>query len=432
MFNIYNAKSYSFIFNVDLKGLNRMNKAPQNSRSKKKKLDRNKKLKIYSISLAVVAILLAISLYALVTISNVNKSLGKIQDNNLPTANKVDNVNEDPFTILFIGLGTNGDDGEATLADSINLITVNPKKKFAEVFAIPRDSYLPFGASCEWGIGMYDKVTHTTGISPECLQDTLEDVFQININYYVSVNFNGFLGIVNALGGVEMEVPDLRAGFEAYPGDPSDGLYLDPALKTGTQWCEADSYRNAYAVCFTEFGMQKVNGEQALALARSRHYDSDYSRSYRQTELIKAIANKSTSISGALSINGILEAAGDSIETNIPADQFMTFATLAKSLLASKDENSNDSSFQMRTTQLAGQGATFSGQRLPANNVHYSVVPTASVEDIRNKLAHALRDGEPVISPGGFDFTIEPDANPTTYTYDETLDKRGLENVQTY
>ena len=395
---------------------------------------RKKKKKKQTIIVAIIAVLLLVAsgvTYGVVTYMNYNKTIANMNQNKLPTAATVNDVKAEPFSILFIGLGTNGNDGEATLADSINLITINPINNYAEVIAIPRDSYLPFGASCEWGINMYDKVTHTTGISPDCLQTTLEQVFEIDINYYVSVDFKGFVSIVDSLGGVKMHVPDLRAGFEAYPGDPSDGMYLDPALKNGGQWCEHDSNRAPFAVCFTEFGDQTVMGEQALALARSRHYDSDYGRSIRQTELIKAIIDKATGVAGVASINSLLAAAGDTVETNIPADQFMSFVSLADKMLSVKDGTSTDA-FQMRTTQLAGASYQFNGQRISGQNITYSVVPRASVEEIRLKIARVLSDGEVVLSPGDFDFSYDQDAPPSNYSYDETIDKGEFSEIKSY
>lgn len=348
------------------------------------------------------------------------KSLENISNEQLPDAAVVEDIKIQPFNFLLIGLGTNGNDAQNSLADSINLVSINPQNNYAEIIAVPRDAYLPFGASCEWGAKYYDKITHSTATDAggaACLQSTLEEVFDIPINYYVSINFVGFVKIVDSLGGVEMNVPDLREGFENYPGDPSDGMRLNPDLKDGTQWCEHDSMRNPFAVCFNKFGMQTVTGEQALALARSRHYDSDLGRSMRQTELIKAILAKGSSASTILSASSLIEAAGDTIETNIPSNQFLSFADLGKQL-ADKNPTNN---FTIRTTQLATVGDCFTGHRITTPGVCYGTVPIKSVEDIRYKLAAALSDGAPILTAQDLFFSTTPDTEILSYTNSETL-----------
>lgn len=390
-------------------------------RNEKKSKNKKRNFRIFFIIILVLALLVSGGGYYVWSVyQNYKETTANLQGKELPDAKAVDRVSESPFTILFIGIGTNGYDGQNSLADSINLLTINPKKNYAEMIAIPRDSYVPFGDTCLWGAGYYDKITHTTGWDAgeaKCLQSTLEDLFDVDINYYISLDFMGFVQIVNALGGVEMEVPDLRAGFEAYPGDPSDGMYLDPALKNGEQWCEHDSYRNAFAVCFNQFGLQTVNGEQALALARSRHYDSDLGRSLRQTELIKAIAKKANGLSGVFSANALLDAIGDSVETNIPAEQFSSFISLASKLF--NDEAAEP--FTIRTTQLAGRGSTFVGHRITSSAVYYSLVPIASVEDIRRKIAAALTiDDSTTLFVESMNFEIGSDGTTASYS-DETL-----------
>lgn len=318
------------------------------------------------------------------------------------------NVEMESFAVLFIGSGTNGEDGQAALSDSINLFLVNPKKMYTEAIAIPRDAYLRFSDVCDWPSGEYDKITHAK--DAQCLQRTLEETLDLRINYYVQLNFLGFVKIVDALGGVEMDVPDLRVGFENFRGDPSDGLYLDPDLKNGAQWCESDSKRNAYAVCFDTFGPQVVNGEQALALARTRHYDGDTARNLRQSALIKSIIQKATTPEGVLSINNLLDAiASDgTVKTNIPTEQFMSFANLGKTLLSNK-ENGN---FAMRTTQLGVYPGTFVGET--GIEASYARVPITELEKIREIVANTFNDGEPLLLPSDFYFNVNTDEAPTT------------------
>jgi len=346
---------------------------------------KNKTIKqkiVLSISACSLLLFSALGLYGWSVYQALLKTQEQIYSEALQRAKSIANIHETPFTILLVGMGTNGEDGENTLADSINLITVNPKRNYAELIPIPRDSYVPFGRTCLWGAGYYDKITHATSEDSggaDCLQSTLEALLDIDINYYMSIDFRGFIQIVDALNGVEMNIPDLRQGFNAYAGRSTH-------LNDGTQWCDYDSNRVAFAVCFNNFGHQTVNGEEALALARTRHYDSDFARNRRQSELIKSISKKIISGSGFFAIHGLLNAISDSITTNIPTEQFNMFFSLASTMFIKGQTNP----FSIRTTQLKGITSTRKGHRISAV-ASFNLVPIASVEEIRRKLADALR-----------------------------------------
>jgi len=307
---------------------------------------------------------------------------GRLMTNFDATTNTdaVNDVSQDSFAVMLLGAGTNGQDGEGA-ADSITLFVLNPTAHLARIISVPRDSYLPRGASCS-AAGYYDKIANSGADTP-CLKDTLEEVFDLKINYHMSINFVSFVKIVDALGGVEMDVPDLREAFESWTGDASDGTYLSSASpkKNGLQWCEHDSSRQPYAVCFDTFGKQQVDGEHALALARSRHYDSDFARSARQSELIRAIANKVASNFNVFLIDQLLSAAEGNIETNIPQSQLLDFATLGKELMSS------GSDFSIQPLQLDGASSTFQGD---LHHASFNQVSLFSIEHIRYQIAQTF------------------------------------------
>ena len=353
-------------------------------RKKKRKVIRTiKKFLLLTLSLLIIG--------GVVYVGNIGWNFYKLMTNiggdDGDSATIVDDVNTEPFAVLISGIGTNGVDNQDNLADSINVIAVNPKGSFAEIVSIPRDSYLQRGSTCEYA-RYYDKITHS-GYSTSCMESTMEELFDIEINYYVNLNFNGFVEIVDALGGVEMNVPDLRDGFNDYPGAPYDDIPDPYYLQDGTQWCEHDRARNPFAICFNQFGLQQVNGEQSLALARSRHYDSDFARSLRQTELIKAILQKLNSSSTLFSIDRLLAAVTGNVETNVAPNQFMDFIELARKLFSS------DNGFEIRTTQLDGESGTFDGEI--SGELSYNRVTIPSIEDIRQKLAFALQTDAPLL-----------------------------------
>ena len=88
--------------------------------------------------------------------------------------------------------------------DSLMLVTFNPKTLNATMLSIPRDSYVPI--SCF--VGKYEnKITHAAWHGTDCMMQTIEDYFGITIDYYAKVNFKGLVHLVDAVGGIDVEVP---------------------------------------------------------------------------------------------------------------------------------------------------------------------------------------------------------------------------------
>ena len=174
-----------------------------------------------------------------------------------------------PFSILLMGVDSekNGLKKNAYAnGDGLMLITVNPDTLNITMMSIPRDSYVPI--SCR--NNQKNKLTHAGWFGTDCMIKTIENVFDIDIHYYVKVNFKGVVGIVDALGGVTVDVPK--------------------------KLCTDNSNRQGN-ICINE-GIQTLNGEQALVLARNR-YDlklGDIERGYNQQLLLKALINKLTEV----------------------------------------------------------------------------------------------------------------------------------------
>ncbi|MGL5548255.1 MAG: LCP family protein [Culicoidibacterales bacterium] len=269
-------------------------------------------------------------------------------------------MTQEPFNVLLIGMDEeNLDTGRA---DSLNVATINPQMQTMQMTSIPRDTYVEIPCKNN----LKDKITHAHAYGgTTCTIETVELLLDTQIDFYVKINFNGFVDVIDAIGGIEVNVPDLREGFLAYIQNPDDeGLIPFPeqmkVFQEGNVWCESDSSRERYAVCFDEFGLQHVNGEQALALARTRHYDSDGDRGNRQMEVVKAVAKKMLSVEGVLSLNKVLDAAANNIATNISINQMTSLLSLAQNILAAR--GGDISGFAFRTLQIQGDGFIFEGE----------------------------------------------------------------------
>lgn len=223
----------------------------------------------------------------------------KITEN---TASNID-VATEPFTLLINGVDVrDGDLNEAANADVIMLATFNPNTMKLALHSIPRDTYLP--VTCR---GYEDKITHSGGGGVSCTISSLEDAFDIDIDYYVKINFFALIDLVNALGGIDVDVP--MEFDEQDSHDEKNAIHLDP-------------------------GYQHLDGEQALALARHRYSlpRGDIDRGLNQQLVIEAILHKVASSAGIMSVDKLLSVVGDNVQTNMPVSQMYSLFQMLTSL----------------------------------------------------------------------------------------------------
>lgn len=316
------------------------------------------------------------------------------------------NIRTEPFTVLVLGVDDDGSEhpksssepGSDYRSDSMTLVTVNPKTHKADMVTTPRDTFL--FDSCSNNV---HKLTEFIGGGVKCTIDTLQTLYNVQIDYFIQANFNAVVQIVDSLGGIEVNVPDLvgsrngggyirwlAQGGLGFEEDSVSQSKLNELLKNAEktpQWCEVDSHRMPYTVCFTKFGPQVLDGEHALAFSRSRHYDSDYARGIRQTEAIRAIIQKMASPAGLLNLQPILEKlkSNYSIETNMNFQQMTDIMAYSESL-----SGTDTTAFQVRKHQPLGKendGSQFSGSGI--------FLYKQSVLDIRTSLAITLETTPP-------------------------------------
>lgn len=212
------------------------------------------------------------------------------------TGNGLD-LNKDCFTVLISGTDETGDPSHNSRSDVIMLVIVNPVTKQVQMVSFPRDSYIPNPAL---GYG-YDKLTHTGNDGVENTMTAIENVVGFDIDFYVKVNFTSVVKIVDALGGIEVDSP--------------------------LAFCEQDSERNFENLQCLEKGVQKVDGEKALAFARHRKSDGvgDIGRTHAQQKVLTAMINKALTAEGIAKIPDILDILPDYLVTNISEAQLENF-----------------------------------------------------------------------------------------------------------
>lgn len=334
--------------------------------------------KLATIIALIVLLLGNYSLYQVnASVENTKKIFPAIPSNTvIPKSNK-DTLKE-PFTILFLGVDSEATDGlEKSSSESGNqyrsdtmiIMTINPLTHKADMVTTPRDTFEYDSCS-----GTTQKLNAFIQGGLKCLTDKFTEMYGVSIDFYVQADFKAVVSIVDSIGGIEMYVPDLTAGYQSWlytGGSDDDGVSYtrESELRedsiANNNWCDVDSLRNPYAVCFeAPFGIQKIDGEHALALARSRHYDSDYARGIRQIELIKSIGASFGDEGKLTALPQIIStlSQNNSIETNITYDQLQTFALQGDTFINALGGGTDDvETFQVQKMQPLGTDASIGG-----------------------------------------------------------------------
>ena len=283
-----------------------------------------------------------------------SKQMKKAHTSKIETASSGKSVTE-PFTILLMGVDSTDEvlsKNEVAHGDTLILITFNPKTLNATMLSIPRDSYVPIAC---WSGRPENKITHAAVYGNDCMINTIEDYFDTTIDYYVKINFKGLVKLVDAVGGVEVDVPQ--------------------------ELCTDDSSRWG-EVCIQP-GRRVLNGEEALVFARNRKAlaDGDFGRAKHQQELIMALTNKMKDVTDVKTFMDILNTISNSMDTNLTTKQILSFYNIGKDII--KKSLSSDDADLVNIQQLFLQGV---GQMIydeRAKMVLWDYVPnTYSKKDI--------------------------------------------------
>lgn len=206
--------------------------------------------------------------------------------------------------ILLLGNGGPNHSGGA-LTDVIQVLSINPNSGKALIFSIPRDLYVKVD-----GFG-YHKINTAYNLGQQTshgqggilAKKEIEQLTGIPIHYYLRVNFDGFKEIVNIVGGVEI--------------------------------CVDKAINDARSKIYISTGCQYMNGDKALAYARSRYTTSDFDRSQRQQKLIFAIKDKLFSLNflfNPIKINQAFSVLTGNFNTDIKISEFKKIGDILTSI----------------------------------------------------------------------------------------------------
>ena len=301
-----------------------------------KKILKNKRKKWTIFFIVLAATLITVSgAYIRARLAKVENAIHQeVETVNLREKEITDN---DSFSVLLLGIdnGAYGRGTEVGRSDTMLVVTVNEKLGKTTIVSIPRDSYTEIV-----GYGTNDKINHAYAFGQEKMSiNSVQNMLNIPIDYYVTVDMGGLMGLVDAVGGLD----------------------ITPVL---TFTYEGES--------FTEGVDRHVDGEAALRYARMRYDDpeGDMGRQKRQQYVIQKLVEKLLNITSVTRYEEILKTLENSVRTNFTLDK-----------LLSVKNNYPKALKNFESDKISGSGTMIGG-------IYYFVVP----EDERLRISNLLRE----------------------------------------
>ena len=268
-------------------------------------------------------------------------------------------ITKEPFVVYLSGVDTRGELTEKARSDVNILAAVNPETKQVVLINTPRDYYVNLA-----GTNSKDKLTHAGLYGVQTSMDTLGNLYGVDVQHYIRINFAGFINIVDALGGVDVY------SDQAFTSVGSPGYY-DPTT-------------------FAE-GWNHLDGKSALAFARERHAfaSGDIQRGINQMKVIDAMMNKIKSPTVLMSFSKLMDAVSDCFVTSLSQEQI---SALVRMQLASLSDWDIQSYTVTGTSGKSSQCYSAKGQSL------YVMKPDENSVNQAKELIASVLGGEGTVS----------------------------------
>ncbi|HEX9989016.1 MAG TPA: LCP family protein [Chloroflexia bacterium] len=233
-----------------------------------------------------------------------------------PTVDYIKDLPEGRINILVLGTDKRADDPDHfPRSDTLILANVDTISHTVHVMSIPRDliADIPgYGKNKINAAYLFGEYYKEPGGGQALALQTVSDYFGVPIDYYVTVNFEGFRKLVDTVGGVTIDVPYELDDYN-YPSDD-----------------EGDNFGMLHV--HFDAGVQRMDGKTALRYARTRHADNDFMRSKRQLQLITALRREAMSLDLVPILPTLIDQLTGMVETNIPFDQQLALAQLGSQI----------------------------------------------------------------------------------------------------
>lgn len=258
-------------------------------------------------------------------------------------------VTDEVYTIYVSGIDTRGEMTASSRSDVNIILTVNTRTKQILMVSTPRDYFVPLSISN----GVPDKLTHAGIYGVNVSMDTLNMLYDININYYFRLNFAGFEKIIDALGGITV-----NSDYE-FDSQNTKGYHFNK-------------------------GENHLNGEQALVFTRERYAfkEGDRQRGRDQMAVIQGVVDKATQPAFLKNYLSVMDSLDGCFETNVPYD---IIASLVRRQL---DEGG---SWQVLSYSTDGTGDTQKPYSM--SQKAYVMIPDQTTVDKAKTLMKKVREG---------------------------------------
>lgn len=312
------------------------------------RVQQRKKMKGVKVSLFIIfAILLCAGIYAIYIYDQVKKA---VDENIQGTIKSIDHnpeiikAGQETLNILLMGVDERSND--IGRADTLVLLSLNPKIDSMQLISIPRDTLTPI-----YGTEIEDKINHSyvygytinnskeEGINTTAA--TVESFLNIDLDYYVMINMEGLPDLVDAVGNVTVDNP--------------------------IEWYDEGYYKKGYLY---EQGTISLDGPQALGYSRMRNKDpeNDVGRNKRQHLVIQGIIDKGASVGSITRIDNILDTLGNNMKTNLSFEEMKNFYKKYR------NTRENSVSYQIQ------------GVNQKINGVSYVVISEEERQNVHNKI----------------------------------------------
>lgn len=342
---IHDEKKYNDTQNIENENIDEKQKAYRRNNSRKKKHKKKKsKLKgcLGFLLMFIVVAAAGIFLATLNFTQRISRPTGNEHAVSVEHVVKRDEAinlaEQTPFSVLLMGVDT-GELGrtEVGRSDVMVLATINPQTNTTTLTSIPRDTLTEIA-----GYGEEDKINHAYAFGgPEMAMNTVQNLLEIPVDHYVTVNMGGFEQIIDAVGGITV-TPDATFTQDGYEFVAGQSTHMD--------------------------------GEMALAYQRNR-YDSggDYGRQGRTRQIIMAIIDSALSFDSIFNFASIYQSLGDNLTTDLTLNELIQIAQNYRSAVDTIEQY-----------QLTGEGQTIDG-------VYYEILDPANTAAVIDELQSQLQ-----------------------------------------
>ena len=278
---------------------------------------------------------------------------------NTDKANAVSDITSKPFNVLISGSDTRGGFDENGRSDVIMVATINPKTSTILLTSVPRDFYVTTACDAADGCmqGALDKITHTGIHGTNTTKRTVEQLLGIEINYTFKVGFDTVTDIVDAIGGIDVNVE---------PGYECSNFLHAPGLSVHA-------------------GVNHLNGEQALGYARERYAysEGDRQRTKNQQQVLMGIVNKVTSPAIVTNYASIMDSMANTFSTTMSNDEITSLI---------KYQLNKNPKWKIEKSMVDGTGDTQMCAEL--GNAAYVMVPDESTVTKASNKINAVMQGK--------------------------------------